>query len=1394
MHKTSEAEFPEQREIKGKEEVIVYDENCSVQTEKEKGSRLEMDVQVKSEALDPTAESEEQLVTISQLRSASMIKVRVTLEDKEISAIVDTAAQVTIVSDKVFEKLNWKGPVLKKVVLQTAGRQLKIDGSIVGPLRLKLGNKTYEERVYVAPIMDDLLLGLDFLSRNDIIINLKSGHLQVQDQLIPFEKNVSRGNPVVSRVTVCQRTTILPKTVKFVNCATEGQISQFLVEPKPSKDALIPRAIYSSSKELRLCVMNLTKRNIVLKKHQDIGEAQEVSTISPVGDVNVTQVQTTENTSKGKTFSDEDIPNHLQDLVDRSKNNLTTEEIEILKKTVMEYQDVFAKDEYDLGEFKEIKHQINTADAKPVKQRMRKTPLGFATEEKAHLDKMLKAKVIEPSKSEWASAPVLIRKRDGSVRWCIDYRELNKLTEKDSFPLPLVEDCIDTLAGNVYFSKLDANSAYWQVHIKKEDKKKTAFITKYGLFQFARMPFGLCNAPATYCRVMNLILHGLNWDIVLAFLDDILVLGDSFETHLSNLRRVLQRFRKYGLHLKPKKCVLFQEEVEFLGRQVSNQGLSLSQENIKAVIDWPLPKTTREVEQFLGLVNYHRLFLKDLAKIAVPLYNITGKNKFKWEEEQEMAFANIKTLITTAPLLGLPNSKDPFILDTDASDYAIGAELIQIQNGEERVISFGSLALSHEQRRYCTTRKELLAVIRFTRQYRHYLLGRSFTVRTDHHSLLWLLNFKEPQGQLARWLEELGQYDMSIKHRQGKKHLNADALSRKPEREKPCTNYRLGFDINDLPCGGCKYCTKAHKNWSEFAEEVDYAVALPNYHEHKTADNLRFVWKIVQGHPEIKGDVGHSELVIISNTNEKQLNVNAALLSESNAITESIPEHLRKDTDFELVLPWLENGTIPDEGSVFISSPGAKYYWIHKEELKLNKGILWRKQPEKNMVMVIPRTLRETVVKGYHDLPSSGHQGVDRTKLKIQQKYFWYGMSGYIKNYVKSCPVCNKNKKPSKHSHAPLTSFQASAPMERVHMDFLGPLPRSTKGNEYILMIVDQFTKWVECIPLPSQTAEETAHAAISEFFSRFGYPFYIHSDQGRNFESQLFSSICTVLGIHKTRTTAYRPSANGQVERFNRTLMDAVRCFVSRNSSWDEHLAQLSGALRASVNRQTGHTPNMLMLGREVNLPADLMFPTDQKPVEQQTIHQYVQRLIDSLEVAHRTARQNLKASQKRMKKDYDLRVLVKTFNVGDAVYILNKATGKGKCKKLCPSWKGPGVVLEKISSVLFRVKMGHSVNILNHDRLKKCEDRELPSWIRKLQKDPAALQEALKAAKGDKETLYRLCRKPDDGRIMIQCEDCFEWFHGACVGITEKTAKKIKKYVCPKCEADQPIIKYPH
>ena len=269
-------------------------------------------------------------------------------------------------------------------------------------------------------------------------------------------------------------------------------------------------------------------------------------------------------------------------------------------------------------------------------------------------------------------------------------------------------------------------------------------------------------------------------------------------------------------------------KIEFLGRIVSKGGVELSDANIDAVLKWPIPQNTREVEQFLGLVNYHRSFIKDLAKISVPLYKLTGKNPFSWTEEHQQSFDDLKVALTSSPVFGLPNSRDMFILDTDASNYAIGAELIQVQEGEERVIAYGSYSLSPEQINYCTTRKELLALIRFTRQYRHYLLGRQFLVRTDHNSLRWLLNFRNPEGQLARCMEELSQFDMVVKHRLGRTHSNADSLSRirYKEPENTCSDYRLGVQPEDLPCGGCKKCVRSHEKWSHFVEQVDDVISL----------------------------------------------------------------------------------------------------------------------------------------------------------------------------------------------------------------------------------------------------------------------------------------------------------------------------------------------------------------------------------------------------------------------------------------------------------------------------------------------------------------------------------------------------------------------------------------
>lgn len=494
---------------------------------------------------------------------------------------------------------------------------------------------------------------------------------------------------------------------------------------------------------------------------------------------------------------------------------------------------------------------------------------------------------------------------------------------------------------------------------------------------------------------------------------------------------------------------------------------------------------------------------------------------------------------------------------------------------------------------------------------------------------------------------------------------------------------------------------------------------------------------------------------------------------------DKINEAQTADRSFSMILDWLRTKTEPSERDLFLSSPAAKSYWLNKEQFLLIGEVLYRQRDDnQEKDLMVPESLREQAMEANHDLPSAGHQGIARTKARMKEKFYWHGMGKCIANYVATCAVCNQHKKSARPGHNPMQEYQAGSPMERVHLDFMGPLPKTPQGNEHILMMVDQFTKWVECVPLPSQTAEVTARAAVDSFFSRFGYPYQVFSDQGRNFESKLFVALCDALKIHKARTTPYRPSANGQVERFNRTLMDAVRCYIGdAQDQWDRHLQQIAGALRGCVNRNTGFTPNKLMLGREVNSPAYLMFP--QAVDEPLSADQYVATLMKNIRAAHNVARDTLKTSLRRMKRDYDIRLLQRTYAVGDVVYLLDTASIKGKCKKLSSPWKGPAVIVEKISASLFRVRLRKSLFVANHDRIKPCKNRKYPEWIETWLKNPETSADL--QVEDDKP--YCICRSPWQGRFMIECDACDEWFHGSCVDVTASDALLINKYYCPAC-----------
>ena len=452
-----------------------------------------------------------------------------------------------------------------------------------------------------------------------------------------------------------------------------------------------------------------------------------------------------------------------------------------LQSLLSEYRDIFALTPEELGRTGLVKHRIDTGDHPPLRQR----PYRVAEHQRGiieeHITDMLNRGIIQPSTSPWASPIILVKKKDGTDRFVVDYRRLNSVTCKDSFPLPRIDDALDALNGTKWYSCLDLMSGYWQVEMEPESREHTAFISHSGLFEFLVVPFGLTSAPSTFSRLMEYVLRNLTYKICLIYLDDILIYSRTFDEHLTNLRQVFDRLRHANLKLKPSKCNFACQKVTYLGHVISSAGVSPDEDKISAVRDFPRPHNVKTTRSFLGLANYYRRFVKDFAKLAAPLNQLLRKDqKFVWTDTCEQAFISLKTALTTAPILVFPDFKEPFHLYTDASNEGLGATLGQIHDGREVVIAYAGRDLNKAERNYSTTEREALGVIFGIKKFQPYIHGRKFILHTDHHSLKWLMSITDPTGRLARWSLLIQQHDFEIRHRPGVSHANADALSRRP--------------------------------------------------------------------------------------------------------------------------------------------------------------------------------------------------------------------------------------------------------------------------------------------------------------------------------------------------------------------------------------------------------------------------------------------------------------------------------------------------------------------------------------------------------------------------------------------------------------------------------------
>ena len=714
---------------------------------------------------------------------------------KQFKCMIDTGASVSLIREDAWSSLAtechkllpWQGCRL----IGAEGSEICVKGVVT--LELQIDDITVRgDFLVTSRLSSEIILGLDFLEQNHCVINTDQKTLHLQGKAIPLKSGLESETLMdFNNVSVVLAAKIeippLSEVETMASAVLTGEYDKFtgLVEhciPASKSPVIVASALVmvqprsSQGCKVPLRLMNPTAEVTTLHK------GTKIALLNCITDTEVVA-----NVGEGMECPAE-VPAGAEDmlwnLVESSGEALDPQQQMKLHTLLLQFVDVFAFSDSDLRQTQVSHHTIPTESAPPIRQPTRRIPPHRREEVSKLLKNMLARNIIQPSTSPWASPIVIVRKKDGSARFCVDYRKLNAVTRKDAYPLPRIDDTLDTLSGSQWFSTLDLLSGYWQVKVAEEDQQKTAFTTHDGLFEFKVMPFGLCNAPATFQRVMDLVLAGVQWSQCLVYLDDIIVIGRNFDEHIQNLSTVLQRLREANLRIKPSKCNFCREQVTYLGHIVSKFGVATDPEKTAKVADWPTPTTVQQLQQFLGLASYYRRFVKDFSLISAPLHRLTERGReFQWTNECAQAFSTLKHHLTHTPVLTFPDFTKPFTLDTDASHSGIGAVLSQTFDGQERVIAYASRALTKAERRYCVTRKELLAAVTFIQQFRSYLLGNKFKLRTDHSSLKWLQTFKEPEGQMARWLETLQEYQFDIVHRAGVKHLNADALSRIP----PCT-------------------------------------------------------------------------------------------------------------------------------------------------------------------------------------------------------------------------------------------------------------------------------------------------------------------------------------------------------------------------------------------------------------------------------------------------------------------------------------------------------------------------------------------------------------------------------------------------------------------------------
>ena len=1179
-----------------------------------------------------------------------------------------------------------------------------------------IGKGNIEDDIYICKgLTKTRLLGASFLKKfSKWGVDNNAGVFVADGVTIPLI-SIYGNPPSICSVQTQNTVNVPPRCSRFIKAALPYRFkaSEFMFKPCKNlfqkKKLLVPACLVANDifdGTVTIKLTNPTYETIVLGKGTKLGKTftnLDDYVISEEGfegsEVIIGSVSTEDMKGLEEKLKKEN--KDLYDLYQDAGEIIQGKERYQLLKLLYTYKEAFSRNEHDIGTTNIIKHRIIPKSKEIVYRRQYRLSDEQHKQMEDEVEKLLHSGVVKESMSPYNNPVLMVPKKEaGKWRFCLDCRYINDLTENQYFPLPRVDDTIDSLSGASIFSVVDMTSGYHQVELEEESSEMCAFSTRKGHYQYTKMPMGLRGSGMTFQKMVTLLMSGMLHTDVLAYLDDCILYGTNVSQHLATLEEVLHRFCKAGLKLKPRKCKLFQKELVYLGFLVNANGVQPNPEKTELIKNLPSPSCVNEVQVFLGKVNYYRKFIPKLAEIAHPLYELLEKNKkkFIWDSEQEEAFVKLKTILCSNQVMIHPQLDKDFILDVDASDYGLGVELSQKDiNGDERPVAYGSRHLEKSERSYSATARETLAAVFGCEHFKQYLQGRKFILRSDHNPLVWLRAMREPKRPYSSWLVRLEQFQYEIQYRPGSQHTNADFNSRVGHTEKK----------KMFKSTGTQTCTEKINSGNR-----------PRTQENK---NNHRVQKTRQGDRNMRdsfvGNVEPEKPDKATCEENRNPNIETEEMEEGNYYDQNV--ELSPSTDLLAKLQVEDSDIGPVIKKIqglhgdFNLTEKGEYLWKIRDKLVMKDDLLVRLQRVKAGLepieqVILPQCLKRMVLESLHDSELTGHFGVKRTMARVRLRYYWPGYLADVDKWCKSCKTCQERKDPTSKNTAPLTNIETGdGPFEKVALDIL-KLPPTSRGYRYLLVIQDYFSKWVEAFPLRRTEAPSIAQCMLNGWVSRFGCPYSVLSDQGPEFESHLFRCLNETLGVKKLRTTTYHPRTDGMVERGNRSILDILSKYTNQEKDWDLRIPLVLFAIRTSEHATTGFSPFRLTYGREAKLPWDICYglaPNTPLPYVD-WVAERKKEMSKIFQLVKETTRRN----QMHQKNFFDknLKGHFRTFKPDDLVMYCDPAR-KERGGKLDRPWTGPHVIKEKFSDALYKIVLDkNKETMVNVERLKKYYPRE--------------------------------------------------------------------------------------